>query len=105
MSEPLIVAAEPRYQVSTFQHWDFELGQRLTQTIPGMWNLNGVLRCDHEPPSWFHRHWAQTVGVVDDEVWRCPCGAFGGPGQPWVHLHWREIRRRKPRWIGSRCDG
>lgn len=65
-----------------------------------MWHLDGVAWHDARPPFVLHRHWPQTVGVLDDkgeEIHRCACGALRwyGPGDPWI----QEQRHARRRWL------
>jgi hypothetical protein len=66
-------------------------------------HLDNVPWYDAPAPPRRHRHWAQTKGVVSErEVWRCPCGAFGGPQETWMLLDaprvrpsfWTRLRRQ-----------
>jgi hypothetical protein len=63
-------------------------------------DLNGVPWFEAPAPPLFHRHWAQTSGLG---MWRCPCGAIGGPGEPWVLLDRRNVRWFPP--LGRRRAG
>lgn len=73
---PPLVAAEPRYQQETFETWR-QIGAPAERVALPVWNLDGVYWSD---ASWskirfWHKHWAQTVAVIDGEVfYRCPCG-------------------------------
>lgn len=69
---PDIVEKEPRY--------------RLAYPNAAVWHLDGVDWFHTPRPRWLHRHWAQTVGQTDRlfVMYRCACGAYGGPGQVWL---------------------
>jgi hypothetical protein len=91
---PSIVQAEPRYQqkMSWPLTYKAHLGEPQEQPF---WNLDGKDWYEAEAPPRVHQHWAQSVGQLDgpfDEVWRCPCGAIGGPREPWVLLDKRRTR-------------
>lgn len=89
---PTIVVSDPRYQQqcgsSLFARGFDEQGNliRDESSLP-LWHLDGIGWYDTAAPPRRHKHWAQTVGLVDhEEVWRCACGANGGPKEPWVHI-------------------
>jgi len=91
---PAIVQSEPRYQQAT------EPGLRLfgvssepERKMP-IWNLDGIEWFEADPPPRFHEHWAQTVGRLDlrSTIYRCPCGAHGGPWESWLLLGQRRTR-------------
>jgi hypothetical protein len=88
---PAIVQNEPRYQQFTSDG-----GHRVVlhqqdrpeaRRMP-IWHLDGVDWCDAPPPPRLHTHWAQTVGYlrIGEEIWRCPCGAYGERGGPWLRM-------------------
>lgn len=95
---PEIVRNEPRYQQATYD--DHFLWQGPPEPPTGLkmpiWHLDGVDWADHPAPARFHRHWPQTVGHVfaGETHFRCPCGAHGAPGEPWITLG----RRRRRSW-------
>lgn len=98
---PTIVRGDPRYQQEATRA---VFATHLTipsEPVP-IWHLSGVAWHDAPSPFILHRHWAQTVGIVSgDEVWRCPCGAHGGPYDRWVLLDRRDVSwrwwQREPR--------
>lgn len=91
---PPIVAAEPRYQQVEYSAFP----DQPPQAVP-LWNMDGATWHEAPPPPRWHTHWAQTVGFSQDrEVWRCACGAMGGPLEPWALLHRRRVA---PGWFGK----
>lgn len=88
---PIKVVAEPRYQQQSLMPLSPDSTEPLT--VPA-WDLDGTLWLDADPPPRWHEHWAQSVGSFPEwggEVWRCPCGAIGGPLEPWVLLDKRRV--------------
>lgn len=93
---PWTVASDPRYRQQSFVPLSLEPTD--PHPLPA-WDLDGVAWYDADPPPRFHDHIAQSVGSFPElggEVWRCPCGAFGGPLEPWVLL---DKRRAAPGWL------
>jgi hypothetical protein len=95
MSEPKIVREEPRYEQERMR---MPRSGHEYRPMP-VWHLDGVDWWKAPPPTVWHKHWAQTVVRMPDEVaYRCPCGAIGGYRAPWVLLDPPRIRpfwRRK----------
>lgn len=90
---PTIVATDARYEQQHYHPHMPELGKA------PIWHLDGISWSATPPPPRRHRHWAQTVGYAAlDEVWRCPCAAYGGPLEPWVSLGERRVARRSRWW-------
>lgn len=95
---PQIVRDEPRYQQQIYDSSRWLLPDPHGPVPPPkpvpIWHLDGVDWMDHPAPPRFHRHWPQTVGHVfaGETHYRCPCGAHGAPGEPWVHLGTRRRR-------------
>ena len=90
---PATVKADPRYQQTTYV-----VPGSKPQAVPE-WNLDGVAWLDAPAPPRRHKHWAQSVGSFTElggEVWRCPCGAIGGPLERWLLL---DKQRTAPGWV------
>ena len=127
---PPIVRGEPRYQ-----QWagDRRIADAIAVTLGAdgevpvrrpslpIWHLDGVDWHRAPAPPKQHEHWAQTVGHlhIGEEVWRCPCGAMGGPARPgrggqviWIHLNPDQVRvaaepgsAKRRWWRGSSQNG
>lgn len=95
---PATVRREPRYQQKTF-----ELPGHAPYATPA-WDLDGVAWFDAPAPPRFHDHWPQSVGQYPEfgELWRCPCGAIGGPAEPWVLFDKRRVAPGRLRRFWSR---
>jgi hypothetical protein len=88
---PEVVEANPRYQQVVFR---LSVDPEVKPHALPNWNLDGVVWTEADPPALFHKHWPQTVGLDGPlyEIWRCPCGAFGGPSGRWTMLDRRRFR-------------
>lgn len=77
---PEVVRNQPRFRQATGERW----GE--PETLLTVWNLDGLHWTEAPVPRWWHRHWPQTVGQDGPlrEIWRCACGAYGGPSQRWT---------------------
>jgi hypothetical protein len=58
-------------------------------------HLDGVSWSDAPLPPVNHECWAQTRGwyKMFERIYRCACGAVGGPGEPWIRKNERQRAR------------
>lgn len=86
---PRIVKAEPRYKQADSSKFTIVLNgePKLEPELMPIWELDGVGWFDADPPPRRHDHVAQSVSWIDgEEIWRCACGANGGPREPWHYI-------------------